>query len=196
MTLNELRQEVYTLTNRPTLVAETLTAIRSATLKLHQSDYYYKDLVENGILFTNALYVQSLDYRTLVPLWRALKYLRKTNSTGTELGAFFEIITPEQVLNNYQIDREDVCYVAGAYLQIRSSTELQYAMMGYYVNPNVTEAGYSSWIALDHPYAIVFEAAATVFKMIGDTEKFAAYTQLAAMQAAEVRMSNIQAQGY
>lgn len=196
MTLSELRQEVYTLTNRPTLVAETLTAIRAATLKLHQSDYYYKDLFETGILFTNALYVQSLDYRTLIPLWRSLKYIRKTDSTGTEQGAFFDIIVPENVLNSYGTDREDVCYVAGANIQIKSSTLLQYAMLGCYVNPNITEAGYDSWIALDHPYAIVYEAAAGVFKMIGDTEKYAAYTQLAAIQAAEIRMSNIQAQGY
>ena len=176
MTLNELRQEVYTLTNRPTLVAETLTAIRSATLKLHQLDYFYPDLEESAVAFSAADFVQSLDYVLLIPRWRALKYARKTNSTGTELGTLFEVMSPEFVLTPYHIDRVNVCYAAGRQLQFRSSTSFQYIFLGYYVNPDVTEASYSSWIADRHPYAIVFEAAATVFKAIGDTEKFAAYT--------------------
>lgn len=196
MTLAELIQEVYTLTNRPGLVAETLTAVRSATLKLHQLDYFYKDIFETGVSFTAAAYVQQIEYRTLIPKWRALKYLRKTDSTGTEQGQIYNIITPEQVLDSYGTNQENVCYVAGSAIQIRSRDQLQYAMLGCYVNPDITEAGYDSWIALDHPYAIVFEAAAIIFKAIGDTEKFAAYTQLAAMQAAEVKLSNIQSYGY
>ena len=58
MTLNELIAEVYTITNRPDLVAQTLMAVRSATLKLHQSDYYYKDIFETGFQFTSAEYLQ------------------------------------------------------------------------------------------------------------------------------------------
>lgn len=196
MTLTELQQEVYTLTNRPGLVAETLTAVRSATLKLHQMDYFYKDIVEQGVSFSPAAYVQQLEYRSLFPRWRALKYIRKTDFTGTEQGQLYTIITPEAVLDQFGRNQENVCYVAGTVIQIRSSDELQYALIGRYDNPDITVAGYNSWIALDHPYAIVFDAAATVFKAIGDTEKFAAYTQLAAIQAAEVRMSNIQSYGY
>lgn len=196
MLLPELRTEVYALTNRPDLVAVTLSAIRAATLKLHQMDYFYKDIFETGISFTTAEYVQSLEYRTLLPRWRALKYLRKTDSTGTEQGAFFDVIVPENVLDNYKLNKEDVVYSAGALLQIRSSTQLQYAILGCYLNPDITELGYSSWIALDHPYAIIFEAAATVFKTVGDTEQFAAYTGLAAIQAKEVELSNVQGIGY
>lgn len=196
MTLTELINEVYTLTNRPGLVAETLTAVRSATLKLHQLDYFYKDIFETGVYFPSAAYLQQVDYRTIIPQWRSLKYLRKTDSTGTEQGQLYNIITPEQVLDSYGVNQENVCYVAGSVIQVRSKEQLQYALLGCYLNPNITSGGYNSWIALDHPYAIVFEAAAIVFKAIGDTEKFAAYTQLSAMQAAEVRMSNIQSYGY
>lgn len=196
MNLSELRAEVYTLTNRPDLVAQTLTAIRAATLKMHQRDFYPKDLFETGIIFTTASYLQQIEYRNLIPLWRAFKYLRKTNLAGTEEGAFFEVVSPENVLDSYKQARKDICYLAGEVLQIKSSTEVQYTILGCYLNPNVTELGYSSWIALDHPYAIVFEAASSVFKMIGDTEQFAAYTQLAAVQAQEIQISNVLAQGY
>lgn len=197
MTLTELRNEVYTLTNRPDLVAETLSAIRAATLKLHQQDYYYKDLYETGIDFGVAAYKQQMEYRLLVPNWRALKYIRKTDNTGYDDGQFLEVLAiPEMVEDDYKINKKDVCYVAGTVVQILSSTELRYILLGCYVNPNITEAGYNSWIALDHPYAIVFEAAATVFKMVGDTEKFAAHTALAQMEANNVKISNIQAVGY
>jgi len=196
MTLAELIAEVYTITNRPDLVAQTLTAIRSATLKLHQSDYYYKDIRETGVSFTTAEYLQQIEYRTLFPKWRALKYIRKTDVTGTEQGKLLDIIVPENILDDYKINRNDVCYVAGEVVQIRSSTQLQYTIVGRYDNPDITQAGYNSWIALDHPYAIIFEAASTVFKMIGDTDQFSAYTQLAGMQLVELRNTNILAQGY
>jgi hypothetical protein len=196
MTLNELIAEVYTITNRPDLVAQTLTAVRSATLKLHQSDYYYKDLRENGVSFLTAEYLQQIEYRALFPKWRALKYIRKTDSTGQEQGKFLDIIVPENILDEYKLNRVDVAYVAGEVVQIRSSTQLQYTIVGRYDNPDITQSGYNSWIALDHPYAIVFEAASTVFKMVGDTDQFAAYTSLAAMQLIEVRNSNVLAQGY
>lgn len=196
MTLNELIAEVYTITNRPDLVAQTLTAVRSATLKLHQSDYFYKDLRETGVSFVSAAYVQQLEYRSLFPKWRALKYIRKTDVAGTDTGKFLDLIVPENVLDSYKQNRNDVCYVAGEVIQIRSSTQLQYIILGRYDNPDITQSGYDSWIALDHPYAIVFEAASTVFKKIGDTDQFAAYTELAGMQLVELRNSNILAAGY
>lgn len=197
MNLTELQQEVYTLTNRPDLVAETLSAVRSATLKMHQLDFFYKDLFETGISFTSSSYQQQLEYRTLLPLWRALKYLRKTDSAGSDTGPFFTVLSiPEMTRDDYGINRNDVCYVAGSVVQIRSSTSFQYALLGCYLNPNITVAAYNSWVALDHPYAIVYEATANVFKMIGDTDQFAAYTRLSMEEQQLVRISNIQPVGY
>jgi hypothetical protein len=196
MNLTELRAEVYTLTNRPDLVDQTLTAIRSATLKLHQQDFYPKDLYETGISFTDALFLQQLEYRTIIPRWRAFKYLRRTDITGTSTLNFYELIPPEASLDDYLTNRENVCYLAGSVLQIRSATQLQYALLGCYLNPNITVSGYTSWIANDHPYAIIFAAAATVFKMIGKTEEFAAYTGLANDEANHIGLSNIVATGY
>jgi hypothetical protein len=197
MTLTELRQEVYTLTNRPDLVNETLTAIRSATLKLHTLDYFYKDIFETGITFPDPGYLQQLEYRTVVPRWRALKYLRKTDVSAHQDGEFLTVLSiPEMVEDDYKLNRNNVCYVAGQVVQIRSSDLLQYALLGCYIYPDITEADYDSWIALDHPYAIVFEAASKVFKIIGDTDQFNAFTQLAREEAAMISMSNIQAVGY
>ena len=50
-TLTDLCADVYTITNRPDLINETKLAVKAATLKMHQSDYYYRDLLEQGITF-------------------------------------------------------------------------------------------------------------------------------------------------
>lgn len=195
MTLTELQAEVYTITKRPDLVAETTLAVRQATLALHQSDFFWKDLQETGLSFPTAAYLQEIEYRSILPRFRAIKYLRKSDSFGAT-GAFFTVITPEAVLDLYGTDRTDVCYAAGASIEIKSSTQIQYAILGYYENPNVTVAGFSSWIALDHPYAIVFEAAEKIFKMTGKTEEFAAYKFLRDEEKQRLMLSNIQAVGY
>lgn len=196
MNLTELCNEVYTLTNRSDLVAETKAAVRSATLKLHQVDYFYKDLYETGVVFSPAAYKQEIEYRTLIPRFRSLKYIRKADSTGAGLD-FLEVLTiPEQIVDSYKINKTDVCYVAGSVIQIYSSTELAYAILGCYIAPDITEATFNSWIAVDHPFAIIYEAAAKVFKMTGKTEEFAAHTAMAADERAAVIVSNIQAVGY
>ena len=174
-TFSELVADVYVITNRPDLVAETKLAVRMATLKAHQSDFYPKDLYETGINWTDPDYIQSLDYRTLVPRWRAFKYLRKYSNNVP--GEFFSILTPEQTLDRYSINKDNICYIAGEMLEIRSSTADSYMILACYLNPITDENTFSSWIALDHPYAIVYEAARTIFKQIGWDEQAAQVRQ-------------------
>lgn len=195
MTLTELQDEVYTITKRPDLVAETLLAVRQATLALHQSEFFWKDLQETGISFATTAYTQELEYRSILPQFRAIKYLRKSDSAGA-VGVFFTVVQPESVLDLYGTDRTDVCYAAGASIEMKSSTQFQYCVLGYYANPIITSGGYDSWIAMDHPYAIILEAAEKVFKMIGKTEEFAAFKFLRDEEKQRLNMSNIQASGY
>ncbi len=196
MTLLELQTEVALLTNRPDLTANILSAVRAATLKLHQLDYFYKDLFETGITFPTDDYLQQLEYRTLLPRWRALKYIRKTDVNSFDDGDFLEVIPiPEFVEDQYKANVNDVCYVAGDVIQIRSSTKLQYIILGCYLQPDITVASYKSWIADDHPYAIVYEASALIFKQVGDTDQFAAFTQLAREEQQLIRISNIEPVG-
>jgi hypothetical protein len=191
--LTSLVNDVFTLTNRPDLVGETTLAVRNATLKAHKSDYYYKDLFETGITFDFAQTQQSLEYKQLIPRWRALKYIRKY-SAGP--GSFLEIITPEQVLDSYSATRENVCYVAGQEIKIRSLDACQNFLLGCYVHPDVTTDNYCSWIAEEQPAAIVYEAVATIFKTIGYDEQFVAYRDMAKTEIDSLRNSNIIAVAY
>ena len=195
MTLTELQNEVYAITNRPDLADRTLSAIRAATLKIHQADHFYKDLRESGISFLTEDYLQQFDYRTVFPLWRALSYLRRTDVNGFQSGDFFTVKSPTNVIDDYKANEPNVCYVAGAVLQVRSAVPFQYALLGYYVNPDITLTGYSSWVALDHPYAIVYAAAAQVFKSIGKDSEWQVWTQQSNEQLQIVRISNIEAEG-
>ena len=196
----DLVDSVFTLTNRPDLVSETKLAVRSATLKAHGSDYYYKDLRETGIQFDFSLPQQSLEYKTLIANWRSLKYIRPyfydTNQQNGRPGDFLTVLTPGEVLDSYSIAKENVCYVAGLELQIRTRTATQFFLLGYYAYPNVTEDNYSSWIADEAQMAIVYEAASIVFKTIGFDEQSAIYKQLVSDEYVELKLTNIIANGY
>lgn len=193
-TLTSLVNDVYSLTNRPDLVGETVLAVRNATLKAHNTDFYYKDLFETGIVFDFAQAQQSLEYKQLIPRWRALKYIRKYVAEAP--GTFLETVTPDNLLDSYSRHKENVCYVAGTELQIRSNTAEKYYLIGCYLFPDITVDNYDSWIALEQPMAIVYEATATIFKTIGYDEQNATYRELVAAEYAQLRISNIQAVGY
>ena len=181
MTLfDELLTDVYDLTNRADLVNETAIAIKSATLKAHRLDFFSKDIYETGVSFPELTYRQSLDYIALIPNFRAIKYIRAVNSSTDDLGVKIEIITPDEITDSYGLNRNDIAYVAGRVLEIRSSVQFQYMLLGAYVLPIVTTPDYSSWVAEQFKYAIVFEAARLIFKTIGQMEESNGYRQMVA----------------
>jgi len=196
--LAELIAGVYTVTNRSDMVAETLLAVKSATLTAHHSDFYPKDLFEVGIQWNPIAYQQSLEYRTIIARWRSFKYLRKVayTATSTTPGKLFKMITPSQSLDSYGIEQENICYLAGEVINIRSDTKDTYMLLGCYLHPDLSDTTFTSWVALDHPYAIIFGAAALIFKSIGWDEQSAQANQTMMQQLALIRLSNIQAEGY
>jgi hypothetical protein len=187
--------EVYSLTNRPDLVNETALAVRAATLKAHHSDFYYKDVFETGISFSSAEYIQSLPYKDLIPLWRSPKYIRKVDASTTPptpLG-FLQLVAAEDALDSYRVSKENVYYIAGTNIQLRSRAQQQYYVVGCYVHPDVTQANYNSWIADEHPYAIIYEATAIIFKTIGYDEQVKAYRDMVMEEIGLLKMSNLEA---
>jgi hypothetical protein len=186
---SSLLNDVYTITNRPDLIAETKLAVKQATLKMHHSDYYPKDIFETGLSWDPVSFTQSLAYKTLIPRWRTFKYLRKYSDSLP--GTFFSLLSVEESLDRYMINRDNICYVAGDMLEIRSSTQDSYMLLGCYLHPDITEEGYTSWIADEHPFAIISDAAATVFKMIGFDEQAAYMKQNVTEQVALLRQNQL-----
>ena len=196
MTFDELVEEVYLLTNRRDLEAETKSAVKAATLKAHKTDFYSKDIHETGVEFTSSSYRQSLDYISLISNFRALKYLRRVEDETDDEGKFFDIITPEETIDAYGENRTDIAYVAGRVLEIRASVEFSKCLLGCYVLPIVRETDYSSWIAEQHPYAIIYEAARVVFRAIGWNEEANAFGRLLAEEYALLKQSGLTDVGY
>lgn len=197
MTLPELEAEVLLITKRPDRVANISQAVRNATLKAHHTDFYPKDLFETGIQWSIPAYIQSLEVKTVVPRWRAFKYLRKydfSTSPGTP-GDLFTFIQPESLMDSYDIQRENVCYIAGTQLEIRSTTQDIYALLGCYRHPDVTVNGFDSWIAQDYPFAIINAAAAIEFKQIGYDEQVAVMNAMVADEYALLKQE-LTGEGY
>lgn len=172
---SDLVTEVINITGRPDLETSIKSAIRSATLSAHTSEYYPKDIFETGIHWANPAYIQSLDYKNIIPKWRAFKYLRKYDNNALDTrdapGDFFELILPELVLDAYQIQRDNICYLAGDRMEIRSSTQDTYMLLGCYVYPDVVEVTYRSWIAEEYPFAIIYAAVAILYSQTGYSEE-------------------------
>jgi hypothetical protein len=195
MTLTELQAAVIEITNRPDLVAKTLSAVQSATLKAHHSDYYHKDIYEAEIDFTTEAYEPDFEYRTFVPRWRAAKYFRKYDHANAVPGMFFEKISPENALDSYAQAQTNVWYGAGEIIHLKSSTEIRYILMGCYRHPDITVDDFDSWIAVDHPYAIVYAAAQTIFRTIGKTEEMRAMKEEVGEQMILLRNANVVEEG-
>lgn len=198
MNLTELKTEVVSITKRQDMESTTIAVmVRAATLKMHQADFYAKDLFETVITFPSAEFLQTFDYLTTIPRWRALKYLRKIDPTSNEvMEPPLGILTPDSLLDSYQVEKTNVAYEAGLFLQIKCNVEIQSFVLGCYLNPDITDANFTSWIAQMYPYAIVFEAAAAVFKAIGQFDQEASMRVLAAEQLALIKIGNLQTVGY
>ena len=193
MTFQEIYDEIILITKRPDLVDRTKQAIRAATLKAHQSDFYYKDLIEVSVQFTLPGYLQSFIPTEVVSAFRKAKYIRVwLGDVNGEPGKFLTPIQIENSLDGYGCLKSDVYYMAGQNLQIRGTCPLDKVLFGCYQNPTVTpETSYNSWIAVEMPYVIVYEAARTIFKSMSYTEQANEYSQLVSEQFQELKLSYV-----
>lgn len=201
MLLPELITAVYTETNRPDMVAQTLQAIRSSTLKMHGLDFFDKDIQEGQVVFDSLAYIQNI-YTPSIPRFRKAQFIRKNDPSlaayqqnpaltpppsqtlygNVSLRArtrFLKRISANNILDEYRAERFDVFYQAGSQLWVKSSTALQYVLMGWWEFPNVdittpdgglSYPNFNSWVAIERPYAIIFDAASAMLQKMGKTE--------------------------
>lgn len=196
MNFQELVDEVISITKRPDLRSRTESAVKAATLKMHHSDFYYKDLVETAVQFNQEFYLQNFVPSEVIPRYRKAKYIRIWQGGAPDgmPGIFLENIQIENSMGQYQEVKTDVFYMAGQNLQIRTSCPLKHILFGAYVHPVVSpEAEYDSWIAREYPYAIVYEAARSIFYSIALTQQSQTYAQMTAEVLREISMSSVDA---
>lgn len=194
MTFDEMVQEVISITKRPDLQSRIESNVRAATLKAHNSDYYYRDLYEIPIAFTNIFQLQSFVPTEVAPQFRMVKYIRIWQ--GQEDGDVGDFLTPIQIENSqdgYGYIKTNVFYMAGQALQIRGACAIDKVLFGCYLFPVITPStAYNSWIATDMPYAIIYEAARVTFKSYSFTEQANEYGALVQEQYSELKMSYVE----
>lgn len=235
MNFTQLVNAVYTETNRPDLVAETIQKVLASALKLHCCDFFYKDIATTEAIFDAAAYIQTLDVSAF-PRYRSLSYFRKNDPSlstyqqnptilpplytasgqpsNLSMG-FFRVITPDDILDEFLQEKFDVCYQAGQTLFFKSSTAVQYGLVGWYQYPNldytldangnpVDSINFDSWVAREFPHAIYYDAASAVLQTIGMTDAARKYDApagngfdggLATQAMKSLIMNNIVAQG-
>lgn len=193
MNFAEIRTEVINITKRPDLTTQINSAITSATLKAHQHDFYYRDLVEVAVEFSTPDYIQNFLPTDVLQRFRKAKYIRywQGDATTGQPGPFFEPIQIENSLDQYDFIRTEVFYMAGQLLQMRSRQPIQRVLFGAYQQPQAIETGYSSFIAADQPYAIIYEAARIIFLSIGLQEQVSAMSSLVSEEYRSLQISNI-----
>lgn len=196
MNLTELQAAVVEITGRPDLTTMTLSQVKAATLKVHLTDFYKKDIYETGLSFATAEYEQDFEVKTFIPRYRAIKYARKYDNDSGEPGIFFGIVDPVNVVDSYGVARTDICYAGGEEIHFKSSTEFQYALFGCYIHPDVVTETYTSWIAVEHPYVIVHEACRNIFSITGNKQKSADQRELFAEALRLMQQANIVEVGY
>ena len=165
MTYEELLQGVVTNTNRPELLAETKLAIRRATIRMHNLDYFLGDITEGKL--------------TIKPSMQPRISLSDFGIRFRKFAAIYPVIDGEVGKQLTKIDPEIFqsargkagYYTLGGTLVIQNCGVIQGIVFQYYTSPVTSEESYNSWIASKHPFAIIDEASAAVFASVGNAEK-------------------------
>ena len=196
MNLTELQDEVIGITGRPDLSDRILSAIRNSTLKAHRSDFYTKDKILTVFDTGDESYEKQVSTLVGFVRFRKLSFARIYDNSAQTYGPQFDPIDPENMDEEDGIPKPYICFEAGDHYIFRSKTKFQYIYVCYFQDPIITTDGFASWIAIHNPWAIIHEAAAQVFRQIGQIDKFKAQRDLASDEYALLRVQHIQSIGY
>jgi hypothetical protein len=176
---------------------EIPSAIVAATMSLHHWDgnYFFRDLTSAVVQFSSSSYTQVLDTSPIVG-YRAPKLIKRYDPTAstdnnvivlpTLYDPYWGIPNPnddiaiielgEYIDPVWKLERTNVAYQAGSMLNIKSAVPFLYCILYYYINPTVGTisdryAGYNSWIASQHPWAIIYAAVSNIYSDTGQQDQ-------------------------
>lgn len=214
-TLQTLADDVYTITNRPDLAAETKVAIRKAIRKFHGADTFKRDLLVTQVDLTVLTPLQPNQYRWAIDLsvfnrWRRFKAVGYPPGQvpprysvpaplidvpyGVHTSREFTEITPDNLYDGYGYERPNYFMVVGSTVNVKAAWYLDKLQFSYYAWPDIPmdmNTTIGSWIVNEYPDAVTEEAAGQVFKMIGKDEEFNRFQTLFAENIQILRASDV-----
>lgn len=195
----QLQTDIYNLTKRPDMQAETAIAIRKATLKLHNADTWKNDLTNtiyalpanpstDLVSFRYAIDMTQVAY---FPYFRKIKSIYEYNNPLTGREQFYKELEVDRIQDDYLLEDINYWYQAGRQVNLRANKSLTNLNITYYRFPDVTAANYTSWIADQFPDMVIEEACAKLFKTIGKDTEAQAYSNMFEENLAMLRISEI-----
>lgn len=184
-------------------------AVAASLRTLHSKDFFKKDIATVRYIFPEANYVLEL-LTDALPRYRNLSYVRKWDpsmdtslnnpSSSTDAqnsivpnmydGGGYQVIPqslnlltridPSDIFDGYHTEKQDIFYLAGSSIAIRSSTLLEQIQLGYFAYPEIKSAdryaATHTWMMDVYPDAIIQHAANWVFVQIGKQDVARAMT--------------------
>lgn len=194
MTFTELVNEVYSWTKRPDMIAQTESAVRSATLKYHRKEKFWRDLAVVTPVLAPAT-VQLVDLAAECPRFRQVAYVR-IPASANQPETFLDIVDANDLLDADGYAKDNIAFFAGTQLNIKSSWAPSSIEICYWKDPLVTPAvSYTSWIADTQPDLLIASAAARIFAFDNENEIFRAATMEEAAQWQELQQNNTEVIG-
>lgn len=181
--------EVFVYTNRPDLVAETISSIKKATYKAHNVDEFPEDLITVQVVPTQSPDNSSLAIDiTAEPFLRCRKITSISNYPVT---TSYSAVGADDLFGDYGTLKSNIFYKAGLQYVLLAAPQPAQVSVNYLRFPDQDPESYNSWIAQYHEAAIVEEAASMVFKAIGKDTEFQRFAQMSAQNYQLLRASHI-----
>lgn len=172
-TFAELRTLVGLRTGRPDLAAHIDMGIRTATVRAHHTDFFWKDAFRGYVTYTpvsGKSYVDIPNFTSDFPLFRALKTVY---CVDIDTDSPVEKLTYRTMGDEYDEEgrlRPSIYVLAGG-LRIYPRVQTGKLELLGYNNPNVGFDTYSSWIADLYKDEIAAWASGIVFARSGALEQ-------------------------
>jgi hypothetical protein len=171
-TFAQMRTAVFGITRRPELAALTDTAIRLATQRAHQIDFFPRDLARSVLVYNVVPTKMFYDFPNISVTLPGLRSLK--NGYGLTIEGFqieqLEYRSTDDLYDSDGRPRRYVYTLVGDTLRCYFDMPTGQLEVYYFKMPVVTEAGYASWIADNHPDELAQWAAAIVFARSGFME--------------------------
>lgn len=213
-TLLTLAADVYTLTNRPDLVAETLISLRKAIRKFHGADTFKRDIGTVRLDITAFTPIAVNQYRWNIPLdsfpqfrrFKVVQYpldrILPANQMPAPLldwpvafGSSREYteVSADDIFDGYGYEKPNYYFITGDTVNLKSGWYIDWLDFSYYKWPLMGAQGdtLTSWIVNAYPDAVIEEATGAVFKMIGKDEEFARFQGLFAENLSIIKSSDL-----
>lgn len=172
---DNMLEDVYSLTNRPDLTAETALALRAATTNVHLTDAYFRDVATSVVQLPNGTNQWGIDIPTVLPNFRGCGQVRPTdiNQNLVVLAPEhrIEVVELGDIYDDYGSLRTKIAYASGSTLVVRSPINSYGLAIEWFQAPNTRRTEYNSWIAQMVPTPIILWAAALVLSTNGNDEK-------------------------